>query len=77
MLASMGQKAQDDRMPLFSAYVNKPVKASQLYNTLIEVLAGDVAILARRTGAGELSCHAHWRTRDLGTWPGRRATIDV
>ncbi|MCP4399312.1 MAG: GAF domain-containing protein, partial [bacterium] len=53
MLSSMGQKAQDERMNHFTAYLNKPVKASHLYNTLLEVLAGDVAILARRTGARE------------------------
>ena len=41
MLSSLGQAVDDERMQLFAAYLNKPIKASQLYNALVQVLVGD------------------------------------
>jgi CheY-like chemotaxis protein/HPt (histidine-containing phosphotransfer) domain-containing protein len=44
MLSSIGQKEKDERMNLFVAFLNKPIKTSQLYNTLIGIFAGEAAI---------------------------------
>ncbi len=42
MLTSLGRREEDPRMALFAAFLTKPVKASQLYDALIMVLAGDM-----------------------------------
>jgi CheY-like chemotaxis protein len=39
MLSSLGQRETDVRGNLFSAYLTKPIKASQLYNVLMDILA--------------------------------------
>ena len=39
MLTSLGYKENDARIGMFSAFLTKPVKASQLYNTLVTVLS--------------------------------------
>jgi signal transduction histidine kinase/CheY-like chemotaxis protein len=39
MLTSLGYKENDTRISLFAAFLTKPVKASQLYNTLVTVLS--------------------------------------
>ena len=41
MLTSLGHQDQDARIREFAAFLTKPVKPSQLYNTLSEVLAGE------------------------------------
>ena len=43
MMSSVGQQKSDPRKKEFTAWLTKPVKSSQLYNTLIEVFAGDSA----------------------------------
>ncbi|MBI2837313.1 MAG: response regulator [Acidobacteria bacterium] len=40
MLSSVGERTADPRASAFAAFMTKPVKVSQLYNTLTEVLAG-------------------------------------
>ena len=44
MLTSLGFREEDPRMSEFAAFLTKPVKASQLYNTLAEMFATDVAL---------------------------------
>jgi len=44
MLTSLGFRDDDPRMAEFAAFLTKPVKASQLYNTLAEMFATDVAV---------------------------------
>ncbi len=39
MLSSLGQRERDPRMDVFAAFLTKPVKASQLYDALLDVLA--------------------------------------
>jgi signal transduction histidine kinase/DNA-binding response OmpR family regulator len=39
MLTSLGYKENDERISMFAAFLTKPVKASQLYNTLVTVLS--------------------------------------
>ncbi len=41
LLTSLGHQEQDERFREFAAFLTKPVKPSQLYNTLIEVFAGE------------------------------------
>ena len=41
MLSSIGQSANDERNRLFAACLSKPIKASQLYNTLVDILVGE------------------------------------
>jgi signal transduction histidine kinase/DNA-binding response OmpR family regulator len=41
MLTSVGHQENDPREAYFSAFLSKPVKASQLYNTLVNVLVGE------------------------------------
>ncbi|MCP4287421.1 MAG: response regulator, partial [Gammaproteobacteria bacterium] len=41
MLTSLGHREHDERLREFAAFLTKPVKPSQLYNTLSEVLAGE------------------------------------
>ena len=43
MLTSIGFKENDPRLGEFQAYLTKPVKASQLYNTLAEMFAAEGA----------------------------------
>jgi CheY-like chemotaxis protein len=43
-MSSVGQQKNDSRKKEFTAWLTKPVKSSQLYNTLIEVFAGDSAV---------------------------------
>lgn len=38
MLTSLGSKINDDRVQLFEAFLSKPVKSSQLYNTIINII---------------------------------------
>jgi signal transduction histidine kinase/DNA-binding response OmpR family regulator len=45
MLTSLGRQESDPRMSEFAAALTKPVKASQLYNLLIEVLAAQGQIM--------------------------------
>jgi signal transduction histidine kinase/DNA-binding response OmpR family regulator len=42
MLTSLGHQENDPREAYFSAFLAKPVKASQLYNTLTKILAGEM-----------------------------------
>jgi PAS domain S-box-containing protein len=49
MLSSIGQKEKDERMNLFVAFLSKPIKTSQLYNTLVGIFASETAIPGRRT----------------------------
>jgi signal transduction histidine kinase/CheY-like chemotaxis protein/HPt (histidine-containing phosphotransfer) domain-containing protein len=44
MLTSLGFRDDDPRMAEFAAFLTKPVKASQLYNTLAEMFATEVAV---------------------------------
>ena len=41
MLSSLGPQEKDARLNEFAAFLTKPIKASQLYNTLMEVFAGE------------------------------------
>jgi signal transduction histidine kinase/CheY-like chemotaxis protein len=41
MLTSLGQREADPRMEHFAAFLTKPVKASQLHDVLVQVLAQD------------------------------------
>jgi signal transduction histidine kinase/CheY-like chemotaxis protein/HPt (histidine-containing phosphotransfer) domain-containing protein len=41
MLTSLGWQGDDLRLKEFAAYLTKPVKASQLYNSLVAVLCGE------------------------------------
>ncbi|HSH05615.1 MAG TPA: response regulator [Anaerolineae bacterium] len=45
MLTSLGQQAHDPRMDYFSSFLTKPVKASQLYNTLLGVIVEDAKLV--------------------------------
>ncbi|MBN1889941.1 MAG: response regulator [Thermoflexales bacterium] len=50
MLTSLGWREEDDRMKLLSAFLTKPVKASELYNALLGVFASEISqARARRT----------------------------
>lgn len=40
MLTSLGHRKEDVRLDLFRAFLTKPVKSSQLYNTLAEIFTG-------------------------------------
>ncbi len=44
MLTSLGQQDQSILKTDFAAFMTKPVKASQLYNTLVTILSGQAAI---------------------------------
>ncbi len=48
LLSSMGYRPQDERMTHFAASLSKPVKTSQLYNTLIGIFAGEAGIQVHR-----------------------------
>jgi signal transduction histidine kinase/CheY-like chemotaxis protein/HPt (histidine-containing phosphotransfer) domain-containing protein len=54
MLTSLGFREEDPRMSEFAAFLTKPVKASQLYNTLAEMFATEVALAheLHRPGTG-------------------------
>jgi CheY-like chemotaxis protein/HPt (histidine-containing phosphotransfer) domain-containing protein len=41
MLSSLGNQESDDRLREFAAFLTKPIKPSQLYNTLNDVLTGE------------------------------------
>jgi CheY-like chemotaxis protein len=50
MLSSLGRPQKDPRLDEFAATLTKPVKASQLYNTLMEVAALEISqVQMRRT----------------------------
>jgi CheY-like chemotaxis protein len=48
MLTSLGLSEPGVRKELFAAFLAKPVKASQLYNSIVDVFAGETALWARR-----------------------------
>ncbi|MCP4376489.1 MAG: response regulator, partial [bacterium] len=48
MLTSLGQYIEDERRHLFTAFLHKPIKPSQLYNTLLELFTGKPDSHARR-----------------------------
>ncbi|MCP4403090.1 MAG: response regulator, partial [bacterium] len=48
MLTSLGQYIEDEHRHLFTAFLHKPIKPSQLYNILLELFAGKPDSHARR-----------------------------
>ena len=48
MLSSLGHRPAGEEEGLFAAHLTKPVKASQLYNALVEVLEGRPVVLRER-----------------------------
>jgi signal transduction histidine kinase/CheY-like chemotaxis protein len=49
MLSSLGQEEPSESKELFAAVLTKPVKASNLYNALISIYAGDVEEILTQT----------------------------
>jgi signal transduction histidine kinase/DNA-binding response OmpR family regulator/HPt (histidine-containing phosphotransfer) domain-containing protein len=63
MLTSLGKLDNDPRLREFAAFLNKPVKASQLYNTLVNVFASGAPVsnlaetAARPAGTDDVDAH--------------------
>ncbi|MCG3191591.1 MAG: Sensor histidine kinase RcsC [Thermoanaerobaculia bacterium] len=53
ILTSMGFRDADPRFSEFAAFLTKPIKASQLYNTLIEIFAVEISDTCRRKQEAE------------------------
>ena len=53
MLTSLGSQEQDDRLQHFHCLLTKPVKASQLYNTLLQVIARGAQLIEVTEKASE------------------------
>ncbi len=49
MLTSLGQQEAKSHTIEFAAFLNKPIKASQLYNTLSEIFASEIEVLAQHS----------------------------
>lgn len=49
MLSSVGQSVKGEDMSLFATFLSKPVKASQLYNSLIGLFAGEIEVQTQYT----------------------------
>ena len=54
MLSSVGNRSNDPREAHFGAYLNKPVKSPQLYDTLIGLLANRVVPVKRRGATNKI-----------------------
>jgi PAS domain S-box-containing protein len=54
MLSSLGQRDADVERDLFSAYLTKPIKASQLYNVLVDILTVEAQPVCRHEEAAKL-----------------------
>jgi signal transduction histidine kinase/CheY-like chemotaxis protein/HPt (histidine-containing phosphotransfer) domain-containing protein len=71
MLTSLGFREEDPRMGEFAAFLTKPVRASQLYNTLVEMFATEVAsALEPRKGSSR-------GEEDDGPLPGERLPLRI
>ncbi|HSH02782.1 MAG TPA: response regulator, partial [Anaerolineae bacterium] len=48
LLTSLNNRLKDERMKMFTTFLMKPIKSSQLYDVLVQIFAGDLADLYER-----------------------------
>jgi signal transduction histidine kinase/CheY-like chemotaxis protein len=66
MLTSLGKMENDARLREFSAFLAKPVKASQLYNTLINVFASESPVSFHDLVVRPIAAEAHGIDHHMG-----------